>query len=88
MLVLSRKVSESVVVDLEFFVTVTFLGDPAVEYSLSTLNRKHITTLTVRRNESITLGAGVRATVIRFEEDRVRLGFEIPPECRVDRAES
>jgi sRNA-binding carbon storage regulator CsrA len=63
------------------------LEDPAVEFSLSTLNRKHIATITVRRNETITLGAGTRMTVIRLKEGRARLGFEIPPEGRVDRAE-
>ena len=43
--------------------------------------------LTRKKDEMIHIGDGIRVTVISVRGDRVRLGFEAPPEVRILRTE-
>jgi carbon storage regulator len=43
--------------------------------------------LTRRLNQDIIIGDDIRITIIGFDRNQVRLGFEAPKEVRIDREE-
>jgi carbon storage regulator len=43
--------------------------------------------LTRKPGESVIIAGGIKVTIVSVEGNRVRLGFEAPPEVRIDREE-
>jgi sRNA-binding carbon storage regulator CsrA len=87
MLVLSRRLGESVVIDDEAIATVAVIGREFVELSLTRLDGSLLGTSTIGLKKSSPVFAGVRGVVARFENEKVRFGFDGPEGSRVDRGE-
>ncbi len=87
MLVLSRQLGQSIVLDNEVVVTVAVLGREFVELSLSDSTGKITGIVTVGKEPAL-VAPEIRAHFIRSEGEKVRLGFEGPPGCRIDRSEN
>jgi sRNA-binding carbon storage regulator CsrA len=88
MLVLSRNLGESIVIDNEVVVTVAVVGREFVELSISHSTGTVSDIVTVGNKEPMLVAHGVRARFIRSEGEKVRLGFDGPSGCRIDRSEN
>ena len=88
MLILSRKLGESVMIDNEVVVTVAVLAREFVELSLSNSEGTVSGIVTIGKKGLTLVAHGVRAVFIQNEGEKVRLGFDGPPGCRIDRSES
>jgi hypothetical protein len=87
MLVLSRRLGESVVIDDEAIATVAVIGRDFIELSLTRLDGSVLGIATIGTKDLTPVYAGVRGVVVRTETDRARLGFEGHPGSRIDRRE-
>jgi sRNA-binding carbon storage regulator CsrA len=87
MLVLSRRLSESVVINGQLVLTVALLADDHVELSLVSVGGSLVGSFTARANESVRLTDDIQVIVIRFEGEKVRLGVEGPPDSTFHRGE-
>ena len=87
MLVLSRKLGEGIVIDNHVIATLAVLANDFVEFSLSDIDGTYSSIVTVGKNKLTSVVAGVRAVFVRKEGEKARLGFEHPPEIRIDRRE-
>jgi sRNA-binding carbon storage regulator CsrA len=87
MLVLSRQIGESVIIDNEVVVTVAVLGREFVELSRSDSTGKTAGIVTVGKEPAI-LARDVLVYFIQSNGEKARLGFKGPPGCRIDRSEN
>jgi len=87
MLVLSRRLGESVVINDRLVLTVALLTDDHVELSLINVTGSLVGTFTTRVNDRISLPEDVQIIVIRLEDDKVRIGFDGPADSRFHRGE-
>jgi sRNA-binding carbon storage regulator CsrA len=78
MLVLSRRLGESLVINDQLVLTVAFLANESVELSLISVGGSLLGTFTARKNEKLPLTDDIEVVVVRFEGDKVRLGVEGP----------
>jgi sRNA-binding carbon storage regulator CsrA len=87
MLVLRRRLGESIVFGDELVLTVSLLADDYVELTLITVNGSLLGTLTAHRDEYVTIADEIRVIASRFDPDCVRLGIEAPANWRISRGE-
>ena len=88
MLLLSRQLGEAIVIDNHVIATLAVLANDFVEFSLSDINGANSSSIvTVGKKELTAIVAGVRAVFVRKDAHKARLGFEYPPEIRIDRRE-
>ena len=87
MLVLSRKLGESLVIN-DLIATIDSFADDHSVLSLMRTNCEFLRKVTAPFNESIEITDDVRAVMIRAEGDKVRFGIEIPPDCTIARWEA
>ena len=85
MLVLSRRVHESIIVNEVIVVTVAAIPRAAVELSLATIEGGELSRLHLSKNESAIIGSGVRVTLVEATTEKVRLGIELPPGVSISR---
>jgi hypothetical protein len=88
MLVLSRRLGESVVIDDEAIATVAVIGRDLVELSLTRLDGSNLGLAALGLGELTPVFAGVRGIIVRIDPAGVRLGFEGHPGSRIDRHEN
>jgi carbon storage regulator CsrA len=87
MLVLSRRLGESLVVNDQLVLTIALLAEDYVELSLINATGSFLVSFTARADESVSLTDAIQVTVIQFEGEKVRLGVEGPRDSRIDRGE-
>jgi sRNA-binding carbon storage regulator CsrA len=87
LLVVSRKLSESMVIDDVVVLTVSRLSESAAELTCATIDGGFLQSATLRRNESLALPRGVRVVLIEFRLPRLRLGFDYPDDVSISRKE-
>lgn len=87
MLVLSRKLGESIVVN-DLIITVDSFTDDHSILSLMRTNCEFLRKVTAPFNEYVEITDEVRAVMIRAERDKVRLGIESPPDSIISRWEA
>jgi sRNA-binding carbon storage regulator CsrA len=86
MLVLSRKLGESVVIN-DLIITVdSFTADHSV-LSLMRTNCEFLQKVTAPFHKTVEITDHVRAVMIQAEPHRVRLGFHLPPDYSIARWE-
>lgn len=88
MLVISRRIQESIIVNDVLVVTVTDISDGTVELSLATIEGGVLRTLFLNREEYAPVCSGVRVCLIECSTKKVRLGIEYPPQITIARHES
>ena len=86
MLVLSREIGESVVIE-DVALTVIRTSDEYVEVSLAKISGGRSTIVTLPQHEYVEIGYEVQIVFIATKDSKVRLGFEAPPETRICRQE-
>jgi len=87
MLVLSRRLGESLVINDQLVLTVAFLAEDYAELSLINFSGSLLGTFTARVNEKLRLTDDIEVVAVRFEGGKVRLGVEGPADCTFDRGE-
>jgi sRNA-binding carbon storage regulator CsrA len=87
MLVLSRRLGESVVVNDRLVLTVAFLADDYAELSLINIDGTFVGSFNVHRDEWIRLTDDVQVIVVQFEGEKLRLGIDGAPHDRIHRGE-
>jgi sRNA-binding carbon storage regulator CsrA len=87
MLILSRQLGESVVID-DLVVTVDSYADDHAILSLMKTNCEFLRKVTAPFHEPVEISDHVRAWMVRAERDRVRLGFDAPRDCSISRWEA
>jgi sRNA-binding carbon storage regulator CsrA len=87
MLVLSRRLGESLVINGRRVLTVALLADSYVELSLIDVAGSLLGTFTAPVNEKIQITDDIEVIAIRLEGDKVRLGVVGPPESTFHRGE-
>jgi sRNA-binding carbon storage regulator CsrA len=88
MLVLSRKVGESIIIDSKFTATVAVVGADFVDLGLSEVGGTRLGYVTLNTHKLAQVIRGVRGIMVeRIEEGRVSLGFESPSEVWIGRSE-
>jgi sRNA-binding carbon storage regulator CsrA len=88
MLVLSRRLNESLLFNDDLVLTVTLLTGDYAELSLLRRDGPLLGTFTARPNEWITLVDGVRLVAVRVDPEKVRLGIDANSETRIERSSS
>ena len=87
MLVLSRRLGESVVINDQLVLTIALLVDDYVELSLIRVDGSFLGSFNAHFDEYLTLTDEIQVIPIRFEGETVRLGLEGPPNSRFVRGE-
>ncbi len=87
MLVLSRQLGESVVIN-DLIITLDSFTDDHSVLSLMRTNCEFLRKITAPSNEFVEITDDLRAVMIRSERDRVRIGFDLPPDCSISRWEA
>jgi sRNA-binding carbon storage regulator CsrA len=87
MLVLSRRLGESVVINGQLVLTVAFLAEDCVNLSLINVGGSFLCSVTARANESVRFTDDVQVVAIRFEGENVRLGVDGPIDSTFHRGE-
>lgn len=88
MLVLSRRVGESVVIGDELIVTITFIGSEAVELTLTGRDNSFLKSSVLGLNDRLLINDEIQVVLIRLQRERARLGIETPPGTSVARREN
>jgi sRNA-binding carbon storage regulator CsrA len=89
MLVLSRKLGESVVLDDKVAATVAVVGRDFVDLCLTKVGcGSQLGIESIRLREMTPVIPGISAVAARVQADKVRLGFETEAGHRVERRES
>jgi len=86
MLVLSRQLGQSIVID-DLIVTVDWIAGDHSIVSIVRTTGQFVGNHTARFNEYFEITEKVRAIVIQAEAGKVRLGIDAPSDCRVSRWE-
>lgn len=84
MFVLSRMRGESLVID-DLVVTVDAIAKDHSVFSVMRTNCEFLGRVTAPFNEYVEITDKVRVIMIRAERDKVRIGFDLPPNCRLAR---
>jgi sRNA-binding carbon storage regulator CsrA len=85
MLVLSRRLGESLVINDQLVLTVAFLAKDSVELSLINVSGSLLGTSTARVNESVQLTDDIEVVAIHFKEEKGKAWrrrtarFDVPP---------
>lgn len=78
MLVLSRKLGESVIFDSAIVATVAVIAPEFVELSLTNISGDTLGSVTLGKDHLSHIAHGVRAILIKTDLSKIRLGFEYP----------
>ena len=84
MLVLSRQVGESVIIE-DVTLTLTRVGDGYVEVSLTKVSGGEKTVLTLPHDERVSICYDVEVIFVAAMGTKVRFGFEFPPKVTIIR---
>jgi sRNA-binding carbon storage regulator CsrA len=87
MLVLSRRLGESLVINDQLVLTVALLTDDYVELSLINVGGTFLGSFTARTNQPIRVTDDIQIVAVRIEGERVRLGIEGTPGSTFHRGE-
>ena len=87
MLVLSRSLGESVVIDGRTVATLAVIGSRSVDVALENLAGEHMGHVTLTTDGLEHVARGVRGLAVQITPARVRLGLEIPAGVNVERYE-
>lgn len=88
MLVLSRKLNESIIIGDETIVTVSFIGSEAIELTVTGRDNSPVKSAVLGVDDWAAINDQVRVILIRLEGERARLGIEYPPDLSVARMEN
>lgn len=86
MLVLSRKIGESVIIE-DVALTLARVGDGYVEVSLAKTTGGKMTVLTLPHHERVAICYNVEVIFVEATGEKARFGFEYPPEVTITRQE-
>ena len=89
MLILTRRVGESIVIDGRVLVTVVVIGADFVDLSIADRCERSTRIVTLADRKPSEIAGGVRGTFVCIADsnEEVRLGFDIPPGVTVEREE-
>jgi sRNA-binding carbon storage regulator CsrA len=85
MLILSRRLGESLVIDGQIVVRIAVIGANFVDIGLSQVDGIPIGVVTLVQNTSTPIAQGVRGVVIELRGGRVRMGLEYPEGVAITR---
>jgi sRNA-binding carbon storage regulator CsrA len=88
MLVIKRRVAESVVVGDNVMVSVSAIGEDTVTFSLTRVNCEILGTISAPLMQFVEITPDVSAGALLIDGDEVRIGFNAPANCPVERAEA
>jgi sRNA-binding carbon storage regulator CsrA len=89
MLVLSRKLGESVVLNDTVTATVAVIGRDFADLRLDSIgSQTRLGIVSIGLREMTPVIRGISAVAAQIQQDKVRLGFESEPGHRVERRES
>ena len=87
MLVLSRRLGESVVINDQLVLTVAFLADDCAEFSLINIDGSFVGSFNAHLHEWFRLTDDIQVFVVQFEGEKLRLGVKGTPHDRIHRGE-
>lgn len=76
MLVLSRKIGESVVIDDLIVLTVAIIGEGFIDLGMAEVGGAQLGTISLDHHGLRPIVDGVKGVMVRIEGDRVRIGFD------------
>jgi sRNA-binding carbon storage regulator CsrA len=88
MLVIKRRVGESVVVGNDVMVSVSAIDEAAVTFSLTRVNCEYLGTIPAPLMQFVAITPEVSAAALLIDSDEVRIGINAPATCSVERAEA
>ncbi len=88
MLVINRRVAESVVVSDDVMVSVSLIGEDIVTFSLARVNCEFLGIISARLMQFVEITPEVGTAALRIDSDEVRIRSNAPARCLVGRAEA
>jgi sRNA-binding carbon storage regulator CsrA len=85
MLVLSRTLGQSVVIDDQITATIAVIGAKTVDVLLTNADGSRIGIVTLNPQERVQIAPDAHAILLRIEAGRIRLAIDHPTDVRVSR---
>jgi sRNA-binding carbon storage regulator CsrA len=87
-LVIKRRIGESVVVDNDVMVSVSAIDEDAVTFSLTRVTCEFLGTIPAPLMQFVEITREVSAAALLISGDKVRIGINAPATCSVERGEA